>query len=542
GTVLISSASRAKYKNLLTTLKSLRGFKYLEPNFLLQAATIPNDPSFPNQEDFNNTGQNGGTPDADIDAPEAWNLTTGSPDVVVGVIDSGIDYTHADLAANIWTNPFEIAGDGIDNDGNGYIDDIHGWDFANDDNDPMDDHGHGTHVSGTIAGVGNNNTDVAGISWSSKLMALKILGADGYGELSAAIAALNYADDMAQRGVNIRVTNNSYGDPGFSIAMEDAIRASGDAGLLFVAAAGNSGTNNDIAPFYPASSPLDNIISVAATDNHDQRASFSNYGANSVHIGAPGLGIWSTSRGGGVTFMSGTSMAAPHVTGVAALAFSISPRGTAYSVIRNAILNGGDSVASLNGITTTGRRLNAYGALAQLPLTVINATPGVDDVVSTAELDYDLNFSHPITPESIDASDLHVNDIPADSFIIDNPTTVTFHFNSSPLSAEGLQTIQLVDGSITRQLDGAISQSFSGSFRYDALPMQVTSSSIERDQSVVHVNLNLNEPIDAASLNLSDLQVDQGAITAVEALDPQHLRFTISGLQPEVTLHVSLLP
>src|SRR5207253_1507634 len=195
-----------------------------EPNYRLSLQLNANDPNYTNgsQWDLNNTGQNGGTADADIDAPEAWDLTTGSSDVVVGVIDSGIDYTHPDLAANIWTNPFEIPGDGIDNDGNGYIDDVHGWDFANDDNDPMDDFGHGTHVSGTIAGIGNNQTDITGISWSSKLMALKILGADGVGELSAAIAALNYADDMAARGVNIRATNNSYGDPNFSIAMEDA--------------------------------------------------------------------------------------------------------------------------------------------------------------------------------------------------------------------------------------------------------------------------------------------------------------------------------
>jgi subtilisin family serine protease len=335
GLILITSGTKAKFSNLLTSLKRLRGFKYLEPNFLVQATTFPNDPVFPSQDDLHNTGQSGGTPDADIDAPEAWDLTTGSPDVVVGVIDSGIDYNHPDLAPNIWINPFEIAGDGIDNDNNGYIDDVHGWDFASDDNDPMDDLGHGTHVSGTIAAVGNNNNAVTGISWSSKLMALKILDSNGVGELSSAIAALNYADDMAARGVNIRVTNNSYGDPGFSLAMEDAIRASGEAGLLFVAAAGNGGgdgigDNNDVTPFYPASSRLDNIISVAATDNHDQKAGFSNYGASTVDIGAPGVTTWSTARGGGFMTLSGTSMATPHVTGVAALAFGITPRGTSF--------------------------------------------------------------------------------------------------------------------------------------------------------------------------------------------------------------------
>ncbi|HEV8606295.1 MAG TPA: S8 family serine peptidase [Tepidisphaeraceae bacterium] len=545
GLVLITSGTKAKYKNLLSSLKTVRGFKYLEPNFLLHAATIPNDSFFPNQDDLNNTAQSGGNFDADIDAPEAWDLTTGSPDVVVGVIDSGIDYTHPDLAANIWTNPFEIAGDGIDNDNNGYIDDIHGWDFANDDSDPMDDHGHGTHVSGTIAAVGNNGADVTGISWSSKLMALKILAANGFGELSAAIEALNYADDMAGRGVNIRVTNNSYGDPGFSLAMEDAITASGQAGLLFVAAAGNGGNDsigddNDTTPFYPASSDSPNIISVAATDNKDQRAGFSNYGATTVHIGAPGVSTWSTARGGGLTVLSGTSMATPHVVGVAALAFGISPRGTPYSVIRDAILNGGDQISALTGITTTGRRLNAFGALAQLPLTVINSTPAPDQAVSTAALDYQLIFSHPLTPESIEPTDLLVNDVPADSFTRLTPTTISFHFNTSPLTAEGLQTMQLADASITRQLDSAAVQPFSESFRYDTTPMQVLSSSIQRDQTEAHIDLQLNEPLAPSSLNLTDLQIDHGTITAAELLDPQQVRFTISGLDPEATLNISL--
>jgi len=541
GMVLITSGSRAKYSKLLANLKSLPGFKYLEPNFLLQAAVLPNDPIYPSMDDLDNTGQSGGTPDADIDAPEAWQFTTGSPDVVVGVIDSGIDYNHPDLAPNIWTNPFEIPGDGIDNDGNGYIDDIHGWDFANDDNDPMDDNFHGTHVAGTIAAVGNNNTAIAGISWSSKLMALKILDSTGTGELSSAIAAINYADDMAARGVNIRVTNNSYGDPGFSLAMEDAIRASADAGLLFVAAAGNGGNDgtgddNDVTPFYPASSAGDNIISVAATDNHDQRADFSNFGANSVDIGAPGVTTWSTARGGGVTTLSGTSMATPHVSGVAALAFSISPRGTPYSVIRDAIFNGSDNVGSLLGITTTGKRLNAFGTLAALPLTVIDAIPGPDQALSNSAADYQLHFSHPILASSVDASDLLVNGIPADSFQLINAGTVSFHFNNSPLGSEGLQTMQLVDGSITREFDLAASQPFSESFRYDALPMQVVSSSIAAGQ----VDLQLNEAIDPSSLSPDDLQVDQGTVTAAQIIDPQHLRFTILGLDPEVTLHISL--
>src|SRR5688572_11408589 len=210
GLVLIKTASRAKHQNLVATLKKIRGFKYLEPNLRLRAAVLPNDISFFNQPGFHNTGQNGGLIDADIDAPEAWEITTGSSDVVVGIVDTGINYNHPDLAGNIWVNPDEIAGDGVDNDNNGYIDDIHGWDFANDDSNPMDDNGHGTHVAGTVAAVGNNGIGVAGVSWSSKLMALKILDAGGDGDVASAVAALNYATLMLGRGVKVQVTNNSY--------------------------------------------------------------------------------------------------------------------------------------------------------------------------------------------------------------------------------------------------------------------------------------------------------------------------------------------
>jgi subtilisin family serine protease len=208
---------------------------------------------------------------------------------MVGVIDTGIDYNHPDLAANVWTNPLEIPGNGIDDDGNGYVDDVHGYDFVNRDGDPMDDHGHGTHVAGTIAAVANNGIGVAGVSWHAKVMALKFLDAGGSGWVSDAVEALNYATDMGAK-----ITNNSWGGGEYSTALRDAIAAANSAGAVFVAAAGNSANNNDATPFYPAGYEGPNVIAVAATDASDTLAVFSNFGRNTVQLGAPGVGIYST--------------------------------------------------------------------------------------------------------------------------------------------------------------------------------------------------------------------------------------------------------
>ncbi len=267
-------------------IKKYRGdprIEYIEPNYILRAdEVIPNDPSFPLLWGLHNTGQSGGTPDADIDAPEAWSFQTGAQ-VVIGVIDTGVDRTHPDLAANMWTNPGEIAGNGLDDDGNGYVDDVHGWDFVNGDNDPMDDHGHGTHCAGTIAGIGDNGIGVAGVCWHARVMALKFLDAGGYGTTSAAVLAVEYATANGAR-----LTSNSWGGGSYSQALYDAIAAARDAGVLFIAAAGNDAVNNDLYPHYPSSYDLDNIIAVAATDRYDDLADFSCYGAASVDVGAPG--------------------------------------------------------------------------------------------------------------------------------------------------------------------------------------------------------------------------------------------------------------
>ncbi len=332
---------------------------YAEPNFLLSAAVTPDDPRYPELWGMNNTGQTGGTADADIDADMAWGVSTGSPNVVVGVIDTGIDYNHPDLAANVWTNPGEVPGNGIDDDGNGYVDDVHGWDFANNDNDPFDDHGHGTHVSGTITAIGNNGTGVAGVAWHVKVMALKFLDSGGSGTTANAVLAVDYANTM-----HVDLTSNSWGGGSFSQTLYDAIARANALDIAFVAAAGNNGTNNDTSPHYPSNYDLPNLISVAATDDADLLASFSNYGAVTVDLGAPGVDILSTMPGNSYGLMSGTSMATPHVSGTCALIRSVSPH-IPVAQLKNVLLNAVDHIPSMNGKVSSNGRLNAFFAIAE---------------------------------------------------------------------------------------------------------------------------------------------------------------------------------
>lgn len=339
----------------IAILKQNPLIEYAEPNYIRYPFTIPNDPGFPYYLwGLHNTGQSGGTVDADIDAPEAWDITTGSSNIVIAVIDTGVDMTHVDLSVNIWTNPGEIPGNGKDDDGNGYIDDVHGWDFSANDNDPSDTNTckHGTHVSGTIGAIGNNGNGVTGVNWNVKIMPLRFLG--GLlcsGSDANAIKAIEYAADKG-----VRIANNSWGGGGYNRALEDAIRNSN---MIFVAAAGNENNNNDLKPSYPASFPLDNIISVAATDHNDLRASFSNYGLASVDLAAPGVKIASTIPGNKYAYFDGTSMATPHVSGVVGLLLSENPALENWQIVWK-ILQGVDE----KGLPVlSGGRLNAYHSL-----------------------------------------------------------------------------------------------------------------------------------------------------------------------------------
>ncbi|MCL6642467.1 MAG: S8 family serine peptidase, partial [Candidatus Bipolaricaulota bacterium] len=339
---------------------------YAEPNYIRratqQAFLTPNDAQFSQLWALHNVGQTGGTPDADIDAPEAWELSTGSSSVVVAVIDTGVDYNHPDLSANMWRNTLDCNSNNIDDDGNGYKDDCYGIDTANNDSNPMDDNDHGTHVAGTIGARGNNSAGVVGVNWTVQIMACKFLGANGSGSDADAIECLQYVKTMKERGVNIVATNNSWGGGGFSQALYDAIAAQMDAGILFIAAAGNESADNGTTESYPANYDLPNIISVAATTHTDSLASFSNFGRRTVHVGAPGSSIRSTTRNNTYSTFSGTSMATPHVTGLAALLKAHNPARD-WIALRNLILSSGDPKSSLDGKTITGRRINAYAAL-----------------------------------------------------------------------------------------------------------------------------------------------------------------------------------
>ena len=331
--------------------------EYAEPNYFVYGDVIPSDPDY---------GMLYGM--EKISAPAAWDITVGSADVLIGVIDSGIDYTHPDLAANMWVNPGELPGNAIDDDGNGYIDDIHGWNFINNTNDIMDDNGHGTHVAGTIGAVSNNNLGVAGVSWNVKIVGLKFLGNETQGESADAIRALDYANKMG-----IDITNNSWGAWWLeSQALKEMISRSG----LFIAAAGNDAYDNDEMPHYPSSYDLDNIIAVANTTQTDSLADNSCYGAVSVDLAAPGYQIYSTDLGGGYRIMSGTSMAAPHVTGTAALIRSLDP-SISTEEIKEILLGTVDPLSTLEGKMVSGGRLNAYKAVEAVASTPVVIKPSI---------------------------------------------------------------------------------------------------------------------------------------------------------------------
>jgi subtilisin family serine protease len=331
---------------------------YAEPNYIYRVqgqAVFPDDEFFYNLWGMYNTGQSSGTPGADISATGAWGITTGSAEVIIAVLDTGVDYNHPDLAGNIWRNPGESS-DGADTDGNGFIDDLRGWDFVDNNNRPMDEDGHGTHVAGIIAALGNNQIGVTGVVWQAKIMPLRMIGPEG-GTTADAIDAINYA------GANgAHIINSSWGGSNYSQALKDAIAASP---AIVICAAGNEKSSNDSVPMYPASYDAANIIAVAATDRQDKLASFSNYGADTVHLGAPGVEIYSTLPQGAYGNKSGTSMATPYVAGVAGLIKSLRPEFTTLQ-IKETILDTVDQKSSLTGKVLTGGRLNAQAALQQV--------------------------------------------------------------------------------------------------------------------------------------------------------------------------------
>ena len=473
----VVQVGRGKVKEKAAAFKRHAEVAYAEPNYFLYADRVPNDPQFGQLWGLRNTGQgvNGttGTARADIQAEPAWSVTTGTSNVVVGVVDTGIDYTHPDLAANVWSNPGGIGGCAVG---------THGKNAITGSCDPLDDNNHGSHVSGTIGAAGNNGLGVFGVNWTTSIMGLKFLDASGSGTTAGAIGAIDFAVQAKIAGVNVRVLSNSWGGGGFSQALLDEINKANANDILFVAAAGNASANIDAAPSYPASYQTPNMIAVAATDQKDALASFSNYGATSVHLGAPGTNILSTVIGGTYAYYNGTSMATPHVSGAAALILAVSTLTTAQ--LKSTVLNSVDPDPALAGSTVTGGRLNVCKAIPgcgtatappppPTPDFSLSASPASQSVVQGASTTYTVT----VTPTNgfTGAVTLSASGLPAGAggTFSPNPTTST-----STLSVT--TTTSTPPGSYPLTITGA-----SGTFsRTTSVTLNVTSSSASSDFSL----------------------------------------------------------
>lgn len=354
-----ADATAAKYNTLPEV-------EYAEPNYDIELDATesalppirPTDPRFDEQWALANSGQRGGKQGADISAMHAWLTTTGSDKVVVAVLDSGVDYTHEDLAPNMWKRPNSVPA--YHDDELGTVEDEAGFNAIENDSDPMDENGHGTHCAGIIGAEGGNDIGITGVNWKVRIMPLKFMNAGGFGTTKDAIEAINYVIDRKKAGVNVRIISASWGGTQRSRALEEVIRKAYENDILFVAAAGNSTVNNDRSPHYPSSYP--NVLSVAALDRNDALARFSNYGVKSVAIAAPGVDILSTWLGNEYEEKSGTSMATPVVAGVAALIVAENPR-ISVEQLKKQILASADPIVALNGKVATGGRVNAAKAV-----------------------------------------------------------------------------------------------------------------------------------------------------------------------------------
>lgn len=368
GLEAIDDLDNADAAKVVNEYSQLREVEYAEPNYDIEldasegplVPVLPHDPQFNDQWALSNSGQRGGKQGADISATLAWATTTGSDKVVVAVLDSGVDYTHEDLAGNMWQRPASI--EAYHDDELGTMDDEFGFNAIDFASDPMDENGHGTHCAGIIGAEGENNLGIAGVNWKVQIMPLKFMNAGGFGTTKDAIEAINYVIDRKKAGVNVRIISASWGSTQRSRALEDMIRKAYENDILFVAAAGNATANNDRTPHFPSSYNVPNVVSVAALDRNDELAKFSNYGVKSVAIAAPGVDILSTWLGNAYEEKSGTSMATPVVAGVAALVLAEHPR-LSVDDLKKKLLESTDPIVALKGKTVTGGRINAAKAL-----------------------------------------------------------------------------------------------------------------------------------------------------------------------------------
>ena len=467
----------SRSKNVATLIKELSARSdtvvYAEPNYVVHKTATPNDSLFSQLWGLRNTGQSilgvPGTPNADISAPAAWDISTGSRANVVAVVDTGIDYNHPDLAANVWSAPTAFTvkiGSRTITCAAG----THGFNVLRNTCNPLDDNDHGTHVSGTIGAVGNNGVGVTGVNWTASVMGAKFLDRNGSGTTAGAINAIEFTIQAKQAfagsaSANVRVLSNSWGGGGFSQALLDEINKANSSNMLFVAAAGNSSVNNDTNPFYPANYNAPNMVAVAATDNTDALAWFSNFGAASVHLGAPGVDVLSTTRGNTYSYFSGTSMATPHVSGAAALVLSRCSLDTAG--LKSNLLNNVDPLSSLSGLVITGGRLNVNKAIhaCSVPATpdyAVSAAPASQTVLAGASTSYSVSttpsggFTGPVT--------FNVSGLPANATASFNPPSVTTSGSSTMAvstatttpSGTYLLTINGVSGAMTRSITATL--------------------------------------------------------------------------------------
>lgn len=396
-TIVIKRPVFETQSNVLITLRQNPSVEFIEPNYIYKASKVPNDVMFGQLWGMLNVGQQDssrkeGVAGVDIGAEKAWDITTGSKDVIVAVIDTGVNYKHPDLADNMWTNEAELNGQtGVDDDGNGIVDDIYGANFVNAEKptgNPLDDNGHGSHCAGTIAGVGDNGIGVVGVAWQARVMGVKFLSGSGSGSLDGALKGIDYAISMGAK-----VLSNSWGGGGYSDILKAAIERSHEANTLFVAAAGNESNNNDSSPTYPATYDVPNVLSVAAIDNRGKMASFSNYGKKSVHIAAPGVNVVSSVLGQKYDSYSGTSMAAPHVSGVAVLLASAEPNLTGVEM-KQRLMDTAVPIAGMKGKSVAGL-VNAYKALTNEV-----APPDETDPVHWKTVPYEISTPHPYTSKA----------------------------------------------------------------------------------------------------------------------------------------------
>ena len=357
-------------------------FRYVEPDFYRSINRVTNDAAFTDGTlwGLNNQGQNGGTDGADIDAPEAWDITVGSRNIIVAVVDTGVRYTHQDLVNQMWVNEDEVPNNGLDDDLDGFVDNIYGADIIGNDGDPMDWNGHGSHVAGTIGAEAGNGHPHVGVAWDVQLMAIQVFGASGQGSMAAVTGAIDFA---TQNGAH--VINLSLGGYGFNQSNYDALSAAGDAGIIVSAGTGNDAIDNDAMPFFPASYDLECIIAVAGTDRNDNLASFSNYGKTTAHLAGPAVTIYSSvaSADDAYDVYDGTSMATPHVSGVAALLFA-NDNTLSASQLKAQLLNTSVLLDDLRDRLTFQRWVAYSYHVPDLPIDEVMSFMGAGETVQAA--------------------------------------------------------------------------------------------------------------------------------------------------------------